>query len=112
MDTAKQLKNEIIAIRKLLGWSNSKLAEVIAVDESDDEVDMIKFAEKLKKQFQRNTTPVELLEGYLRIVKNHSDYKKKNRVVANPIRLDVVDSRVLFALQAMAAEVLLTEECE
>lgn len=112
MQTAEQLKAEINLVRKQLGWSINQLAEVIASDDDAYEVDMTKFTEKLKKQLQRNTTSAELLEGYLQIIKNHADYKKTNRIAANPISLGIVDLGILRAVQECGAQVLFSDECE
>ena len=112
MQTTEQLQAEILSIRKQLGWSNSRLAEVIAADDEANEVDIEKFTEKLKKHLQRQTTPVELLLSYLQIIKNHPDFKRTNRIFANPIRLDAVDIGVLHAVQSFAAEAQLRDECE
>lgn len=112
MQTAEQLKTEINLVRKQLGWSINQLAEVIAADDDACEVDMTKFTEKLKKQLQRKTTSAELLEGYLQIIRNHPDYKRTNRIAANPIRLDVVDLDILRAVQGIAAQALFVAESE
>lgn len=106
MQTAEQLKAGINLIRKQLGWSYTFLAEVIASYDDSDEVDLSKFTEKLKKQLQRDTTSVELLDGYLKIIKNHPHFCKTNRIIANPIRLEAVDLSVLRAVQEMGESFL------
>lgn len=112
MQTTEQLQAEIMSIRKQLGWSINRLAEVIAADDEVSEVEIGKITEKLKKQLQRQTTSAELLDGYLQIIKSHPDYKKTNRITANPIRLDAVDLDILRAVQVIAAQALYAEESE
>lgn len=96
-DQAKQLQAQIISMQKQIGWTNTQLANVIygeLHDEDNDEL-MKKFAETLKKQLKRDTTPPELLQRYIQLMISHDDFKKAALVVANPIRLGEVDIQIL-----------------
>ena len=83
-DTAetKQFQAEIIAIKKRLGWSNNVLANAIycELNDEDDKESMQKFAETLKKQLQRSTTPVEILQNYLDIISRNDAFDRSNLI--------------------------------
>ncbi|MDP5138339.1 hypothetical protein ORJ04_20530 [Rheinheimera baltica] len=106
----KQLQDEIISMQKQLGWTKARLAEVIHCDlfeENDNEAPSVKsFTDSLKKQLKRPTTPSELLRRYIRIISEHPDYRKADRVVANPIRVGVVDISILRGVTAASKHLL------
>ncbi|MDP5149939.1 hypothetical protein [Rheinheimera baltica] len=106
----KQLQDEIISMQKQLGWTKARLAEVIHCDlfeENDNEAPSVKsFTDSLKKQLKRPTTPSELLRRYIRIISEHPDYRKADRVVANPIRVGVVDISILRGVTAASKQLL------
>ncbi|MDP5029615.1 hypothetical protein [Paraglaciecola sp.] len=110
----KQLQDEINAMQKQLGWSKPQLAEAIYCElhEDDDTERMQRFAESLKKQLKRETTPIELLQRYIKIISDHDEFRKADRVLANPIRLDVVDISILRGVSAAAKLLLQDIECE
>ncbi|MCC5453376.1 hypothetical protein LMJ53_16800 [Rheinheimera sp. UJ51] len=110
----KELQAKINAMQKQLGWGRPQLAEAIYCElhEDDDTERMQKFAESLKKQLIRETTPIELLQRYIKIISAHDEFRKADRVLANPIRLDVVDISILRGVSAAAKLLLQDIECE
>lgn len=78
----KQTSVELLAqIKELiaeLGWSQNKLARILytELNEWDDEDEIFKFQEKLKKELQRSTTKVERLRAYLDVIVRHPEAKK------------------------------------
>ncbi|GAB2930547.1 hypothetical protein GCM10027181_31940 [Rheinheimera gaetbuli] len=110
-EQVKHLQDEIIAMQKQLGWTKARLAEVIYCelneeDEDDEDASIQRFTESLKKQLKRDSTPVELLKRYIRIICNHDDYLKAGRVVANPTRLGVVDISILRSVAEASKQLL------
>lgn len=114
-DTAetKQFQAEIIAIQKRLGWSNNVLANAIycELNDEDDKESMQKFAETLKKQLQRSTTPVEILQNYLDIISRNDAFDRSNLIACKPTRLGVVDIEILRGVSAVA-KTLIKERVE
>lgn len=101
MDTQKvqQLQDEIVSMLNQFGWTTARLAEVVYCElneegEDDEDASIQKFTENLKKQLKRDSTPLELLKRYIRIISNHDDYCKAGMVVANPTRLSAVDINI------------------
>lgn len=80
-EVQKQIK-EIIAS---LGWSQKKFARVIytELNDYDDEAEIIKFEERLKKDLTRSTIKVEKLEAYLSIVRRHPEFEKIDIILPN-----------------------------
>lgn len=109
-EQVKQLQDEIISMQKQLAWTKSRLAEVIhceLFEENDDEAPSVQnFTESLKKQLTRPTTASELLERYIQIISEHPEYRKADRVMANPIRLGAVDISILRSVAEASKQLL------
>ncbi|WP_298775140.1 hypothetical protein [uncultured Shewanella sp.] len=73
-----ELQKQIKSIIASLGWSQKKLARTIYIElnDWDDESEIIKFEEKLKKELSRPTTKVKRLECYLSVISRHPDFEK------------------------------------
>ncbi|MDN3616886.1 hypothetical protein ACFFUS_09950 [Vibrio gallaecicus] len=50
--------------------------------EDDDEVEIKRYEERVKKELSRSTTQVELLSGYLCFIKSHNVFIK-TRLISN-----------------------------
>ncbi len=109
-EQVKQLQVQIKSMQKQLGWTNTQLANAIYCElfEEDDDDGMQKFAETLKKQLKRDSTPTELLQRYIQLISRHQDYRRAGLIVATPIRLGVVDFQILRAVSA-ASQKLITD---
>ena len=70
--------------------------------EDDDEEAIQKFAETLKKQLQRSTTPVEILQNYLDIIRRNDALDRSKLIACKPTRLGVVDIEILRGVSAVA----------
>ncbi|WP_262507208.1 hypothetical protein [Vibrio vulnificus] len=79
----KEAQDEIKILISLLGWSQKKLARELYMEEfeDDDELEIKRYEEKVKKALYRGTTKVELLEGYLNFITNHPTFSKKRLVL-------------------------------
>ncbi len=94
-----------------MGWSQTRFAEALFYEMTDDEVDdskeqVNKFYEKVKKYLQRPTTSVDLLEGYFVILTKQTDYKNAHLVHETSARLDFVDQSILKAVSSVGKDLL------
>lgn len=99
-----------------LGWSISRLAEVVYVhlNDDDDQAGIAKLAEKIKKELQRRTTKPERFEQYLKILQSHPEFSKTTgRVlpvyVSNDVLLPALE-RVMVKISTRLSTDLLDEE--
>lgn len=81
MGTKQETLEIQFQIKKLateLGWSQNSLARILytELNEWDDDDEILRFQEKLKKELQRPTTKVERLKVYLDVIVRHPDAKK------------------------------------
>ena len=69
---------QIKALVAKLGWSQNRLARILytELNEWDDDVEILKFQERLKKELQRPTTKVERLRAYLDVIFRHPETQK------------------------------------
>lgn len=75
-------KEELKRAMAQLGWSMTRLAEVVYVarHEDDDPTEMARLAARIKKEFQRLTTSADKFVGYLKILQAHPEYAKLGNV--------------------------------
>ncbi|MBY5922068.1 hypothetical protein [Ferrimonas balearica] len=83
-----------------LGWTQNQLARYLytELNDLDDEDDIIKFQEKLKKELQRPTTKPERLIEYLSIIVRSSEAQKLDVVFNRYIRQDSIASGLSEAM--------------
>ncbi|ABD83109.1 hypothetical protein [Saccharophagus degradans] len=72
------LQEEIKSLLDQLGWSKNRLAREIYVftHDVDEELEIKRFEESLRKQLRRSTTSAERLKGYLEFIYQHDEYLK------------------------------------
>lgn len=77
-EKTSQLQEKIKQIIRELGWSQNRLARIIYTEnhDLDDEDEILKFQERLKKELQRQTTKPDKLEKYLSIIYSHPEAEK------------------------------------
>jgi hypothetical protein len=65
-----EVQLQIKRIIKELGWTQNKFARILytEMNEWDDEDEILKFQERVKKELQRTSTKVEKLKKYLEIL--------------------------------------------
>ncbi len=78
-----ELQKEIENIISQFGWSRKKFARVIytELNEVDDEEEIRKFEERLKKHLTRKTTSVDKLKGYIKILSQQTEFGKIDMVL-------------------------------
>ncbi|WP_299269182.1 hypothetical protein [uncultured Psychrosphaera sp.] len=109
------IQKEIKTLLSKLGWSIPKLAEVIYVEkhEDDEAIDEAKainsFTVALKKQLTRKTTNSMLLEEYLLIISNHSDFCKLGLTVPYYVKSKVLSETMESGMKDISK--LITSIC-
>ena len=113
------IQKEIKTLLSKLGWSIPKLAEVIyvekheddeAIDEAIDEAKAINsFTAALKKQLKRKSTNSMLLEEYLLIISNHSDFCKLGLTVPYYVKSKVLSETMESGMKDISK--LITNIC-
>jgi hypothetical protein len=104
-EVQKQIKEMIAG----LGWTQKKLARVIytELNDFDDEAEIIKFEERLKKDLTRSTVKIEKLECYLSIISRHPEFEKMDVVITNYKPTSFISS---FLVKEMKATSKLLDE--
>lgn len=77
-----ELQSQIKSLVAELGWSLNRLARTLytELNEWDDDGEIIKFQEKIKKELQRPTTKIEKLRVYLDVIVRHPEIQKLDLV--------------------------------
>jgi len=83
LESTPKLQKELKNIIAQLGWSQKRLAREIYMSENevDNDDEIIRFEEKLKKELTRTTTKPQRLSHYLDIISRHSDFEKLDIIV-------------------------------
>lgn len=81
----KNLQNEIQNLLAELNWSQKQLGEAVYFAhhdfDSEDETEIKRMVEKVKKHLTRPTTNTETLESYLEVIASHPEFTKTQRVI-------------------------------
>jgi len=108
------LYESIFKIKDQLGWSRDKLARELYFelyelyeDECEDEGELKKFCEKLKKGFQRKNIKKERLEEYLKVISRHPELEKLNIIIPRYHTRDILGSNMLKQIKETSKEVSL-----
>ncbi|GAA6133820.1 hypothetical protein NBRC116188_06090 [Oceaniserpentilla sp. 4NH20-0058] len=92
-----------------LGWKIPKLAEVLYIhlndEEPNEEESIRKFYEKLKGQLKRPTTPPEVLEQYINVIRTHPDYQKCNTVLPQYIPGHRISSNIQSGMKRISKNI-------
>ena len=78
-----ELQKAIESLIARVGWSRKALARQLhwELNDTDNEEELIRFEERLKKELTRPTTKPELLEHYLDVLRQLPDVEKAGLVV-------------------------------
>lgn len=110
MGTQRDILETQALIKRLaaeLGWSQNRLADVLYTElhDWDDEDEMSKFRERLKKELQRPTTKMERLRVYLDLLVAHPDVKKLDVVFNKHIPLNAISTSLSQGLMKISQEI-------
>lgn len=102
-----EIQFQIKSLIAELGWTQNKLAEILYIElnDIDNEDEMERFQERLKKELQRSTTKVEKLKTYLDIIVRHRDTKKIDVVFNKHIPLGSISSTLSQAMGDISKEI-------
>ena len=90
-----------------LGWSQNKLARILYTElhEWDDEDEILKFQEKIKKELQRPTTKADRLNTYLDVLIRHPETQKLDVVLNRYIPQKSISSNLSKAMESISSEI-------
>jgi len=79
----RELQKVIKDLIARVGWSQNALARQLhwELNDTDDEDELKRFQERLKKELDRSSTKPELLERYLDVIRTLPDVEKANLIV-------------------------------
>jgi len=103
MDTV-DIQNDIKLIISKLGWSQNRLAREIyvATYEYDDDDEVKKLEERLKKELSRKTTKPERLLQYLAIISRHNEFKNLDVIVPAYIEGGLLSATLKAGMKAIS----------
>ncbi|HGK7311451.1 hypothetical protein [Aeromonas hydrophila] len=102
-----EIQFQIKSLIAELGWTQNKLAEILYIElnDIDNEDEIERFQERLKKELQRSTTKAEKLKTYLDIIVRHRDTKKIDVVFNKHIPLGFISSTLSQAMGDISKEI-------
>ena len=102
----RELQKTINDLIARLGWSRKALARQLycELNEIDDEEELRRFEERLKKELTRSTTKPELLEHYLDVIRQLPECEKAGLVVPQYIGSKHLDSEIEEALRNISSD--------
>ncbi len=84
-----ELQNEIKNIIAKLKWSQKRLGREFYIaqhDYDDDDDEIRRYEEKVKKDLSRKTTKPELLIRYLEIISQHNEFKNMDIIIPSYLK--------------------------
>lgn len=105
-EKTSQLQEKIKQIIRELGWSQNRLARIIYTEnhDLDDEDEILKFQERLKKELQRQTTKPDKLERYLSIIYSHPEAEKIDSALNKYIPSGFISDSLSREMKAISHE--------
>jgi len=99
----QQIIEDLIA---RVGWSRKALARQLhwELNDTDDEDELKRFEERLKKELTRSTTKPELLEHYLDVIRQLPECEKAGLVVPQYIGSKHLYSEIEEALRNISSD--------
>ncbi|TEW52651.1 hypothetical protein [Psychromonas algicola] len=102
-----ELQNEIKKIIGELGWSQKRLGREIYIatfdDDNDDEIK--KFEEKIKKDLSRKTIAPQKLKGYLEIISRHHEFEKLDIILPIYKKSHVLSNTIQTGMMKISKEI-------
>ena len=110
MGTEKESHELLLQIKGLiaeLGWTQNRLARILysELHEWDDEDEIYKFQEKLKKELQRPTTKVDRLKVYLDVMVRHPEAQKLDVFMNRYIPQESISSSLSKGMKDISSEI-------
>src|SRR5690554_81200 len=110
MGTKQESHELLLQIKGLiaeLGWTQNRLARILysELNEWDDEDEIFRFQEKLKKELQRPTTKADRLKVYLDVMVRHPDAQKLDVVMNRYIPQGSISSSLSKGMKDISTEI-------
>lgn len=110
MGTEKESHEVLLQIKGLiaeLGWTQNRLARILysELHEWDDEDEIYRFQEKLKKELQRPTTKVDRLKVYLDVMVRHPEAQKLDVFMNRYIPQESISSSLSKGMKDISSEI-------
>lgn len=104
---SSELLSQIKGLIAQLGWSQNELARILytELNEWDDEDQILRFQEKLKKELQRPTTKADRLQVYLDVIVRHPEAQKLDVVFNRYIPQNSISSTLSKAMGDISQEI-------
>ncbi|OOE91745.1 hypothetical protein BZG76_10250 [Salinivibrio sp. AR647] len=110
MGTKQESHELFLQIKGLLaelGWTQNRFARILysELHEWDDEDEIFRFQEKLKKELQRPTTKPDRLKVYLDVMMRHPEAKKLDVVMNRYIPQGSISSSLSKGMKDISSEI-------
>lgn len=102
-----ELLSQIKGLIAELGWTQNRLARILysELHEWDDEDEIRRFQEKLKKELQRPTTKADRLKVYLDVMVRRTEAKKLDVVMNRYIPQESISSSLSKGMKDISSEI-------
>ena len=102
-----EVQSQIKSLAAELGWTQNRLAQILytELNEWDDDNEILKFQERLKKELQRSTTKIDRLKKYLEIVVSHPEAQKLDVVFNKYVPQNAISSSLSKEMGKVSKEI-------
>lgn len=102
-----EIQSQIKSLAAELGWTQNRLAQILytELNEWDDDEEILKFQERLKKELQRSTTKVNRLKKYLEIVVSHPEAQKLDVIFNKYVPTNAISSSLSKEMVKVSKEI-------
>lgn len=102
-----ELSSQIKELIAKLGWTQNKLARFLYTElyELDDEDEILKFQERLKKELQRPTTKPERLKVYLDLIIRDREAEKLDVVLNRYVPQNSISPKLVKGMKNISLEI-------
>lgn len=99
-----ELQKEIKSLLAKLKWSQKRLGRefYIAKHDYDDDVEIMRYEEKVKKDLSRKSIKPELLISYLEVISLHKEFQNLNVVIPSYYKLGVLSETMEVGMSKMS----------
>lgn len=104
---ALEVQSQIKSLAAELGWTQNRLAQILytELNEWDDDNEILKFQERLKKELQRSTTKIDRLKKYLEIVVSHPEAQKLDVIFNKYVPQNAISSSLSKEMGKVSKEI-------
>ena len=102
-----EVQSQIKSLAAELGWTQVRLAQILytELNEWDDDDEILKFQERLKKELQRSTIKINRLKKYLEIVVSHPEAQKLDVIFNKYVPQNAISSSLSKEMGKVSKEI-------